>query len=228
MLGWLQLFGLGGKDAGASAALTTTITNEISVARNQNSIILLLDNDTFKVLTTTIAQAIIDGLTSAGTEDDGWNNRVRDQLSTVAVTRVTAGIVRIDLPAFDAYSLTANETITATIPTSALTIAGTAIVATPTITITNVAASGTEVTNTTASDSVTSNYLIDDRTGFKEYAADGLSRDGHTGMMVRKRSRDPRHPMESLRSRGESQRGSVSPEQTDSFLTTNEVQASDL
>jgi hypothetical protein len=228
MLGWLQLFALGGKDAGASATLTTTITNEISVARNQNNIILLLDNDTFKVLTPTIAQAIIDGLTSAGSEDDGWNNRVRDQLSTVAVTRVTAGIVRIDLPAFDAFSLSANEIVTATIPAAALT-AGTAIVATPTITITNVAASGTEITNTTADDSVTSNYLIDDRTGFREYVNDGLVNDGHMpGMMMRKKSMDPRHPQESLRSRGENQRGSVSPEQDDSFLTTNEVQAGDL
>ena len=221
----LAFFITGGYESGnTTATLTTTITNETSVARNQNSIILVLAGhthagDSFLPLTSAIAQDIIDGLTSAQNEDDGWNNRVRDQLQTPSVTRVSDGIMRIDLPAFGAYSITANETVTATLPASAFTL-GAAIAANPTITVTNVAVVGTAITNSDSTDSVTSNYVIDDRTGFKMYPGE-LVKDGHIpGFMTSKKAHDPKQPQENIRSVGDRQRGPESPELDNTFIET--------
>ena len=79
---------------------------------------------------------------------------------------------------------------------------------------------GTPITNSGATTSVTSNYLIDDRTGFKEWVVDGLERDGHIdGLYVSKRARDERHPAEDIRSLTDKQTGPQSPEQTDVFVS---------
>ena len=86
---------------------------------------------------------------------------------------------------------------------------------------------GLEITNTNATTSVPSNYEMDDRTGFRVLPG-VLIRDGQTGIYVTKRSYDPRHPQELVRSRTDRLEGSRSPEQTDVFLAVNEVKAEDL
>ena len=89
---------------------------------------------------------------------------------------------------------------------------------------------GEPVTNTTASASSDfSNYLIDDRTGFKvEVRGEGLVQDGHlSSVMTRSKSRDSYHPQERIGSRSDSQRGPQSPEGDDVFISTA-ISADDL
>lgn len=82
-------------------------------------------------------------------------------------------------------------------------------------------------TNSDATTDVPSNYLICDRTGFRVSVAEGLVEEW-TGARVRARSFESRHPQDFVRGSSEQQKGSDRPEQTDRFLGTNEVQASDL
>lgn len=85
-----------------------------------------------------ITDAFIAGLTSAQVEATGWNAVVRDTNLTFAnVTRTSDTLVTVVLPASPTYAITANETITATIPATALSISSIAVVATPTFVITN-------------------------------------------------------------------------------------------
>jgi hypothetical protein len=79
-----------------------------------------------------IRQAIINGLVSAQSETFGWNNEVKDKLEVISVERTSDTVVTITLSAQSSYNITSNETITVTIPASALTF-GESIVATPTM-----------------------------------------------------------------------------------------------
>jgi len=67
-------------------------------------------------------QNIIDGMNSAQSELTGWNNEVRDKEVVTAVVRTSDKIVTITLTAAAAYDISpgANETITVTVPESAL------------------------------------------------------------------------------------------------------------
>ncbi len=65
---------------------------------------------------------------------------------------------------------------------------------------------------------IPSNYLICQRSGFRVSVAEGLVKDGETGLWVRKEDYDPYHPQHLVRSRAESPRGSISPEQPDTFI----------
>jgi hypothetical protein len=85
-----------------------------------------------------VRQAILDGIDSAQSEATGWD-ALRSTIPLTAVVRTSATVVTITLPALPTYDITANETLTDTVPGSAL--LGTfAIVATPTMLVTTVAA----------------------------------------------------------------------------------------
>ena len=77
---------------------------------------------------------------------------------------------------------------------------------------------GTPITNSNATTSVPVNYVICDRTGFR-LIPDNLVKDGYGGM-VRKSSVDPVHPQDRVRGVTERQKGSVSPEGDDTFIST--------
>lgn len=81
-----------------------------------------------------IRQAIIDGLDSAQAEGTGWDAVVKAGIPVSAVVRTSDTVVTITLPAFPTYDITAQETITATIPAVAVS-SNTSIIATPTITV---------------------------------------------------------------------------------------------
>ena len=83
-----------------------------------------------------IRQDIIDGLDSAQVEATGWNAEVRDNLAVTTVVRTSDTVVTITLSAQAAYNITANETITVTVPGSAVT-SGNPITATPTFDVTS-------------------------------------------------------------------------------------------
>lgn len=157
-------------------------------------------------------QNVINGLSSAQTEDFGWNNEVRDKIETPALTKITDEIARLLLPASSAYQITSNETITWTIPATANS-SGSALTATPTISVSAAADSGAAIVNTDATTDVPSNYEIDDRTGFRVRPGK-LRKDGY-GFYTSEKYFDRRHPQEFVRSVPTTEDGPDSPEQDD-------------
>jgi hypothetical protein len=77
---------------------------------------------------------IIAGLTSAQSELLGWNNVVKALQGVAGVVRTSGTVVTITLDAQITYNITSTETITVTVPSTALT-GGGALVATPTFTV---------------------------------------------------------------------------------------------
>ncbi|GMU40253.1 MAG: transcriptional regulator FtrA [Chloroflexota bacterium] len=135
----------------ASAAVTGTIqggaNGEADIVAGGGTIIITLTNDTWVAAGATFdgqRQNIINGIDSAGAEGAGWDAVVKAGLAVGDVVRTSATVVTVTLPAFAGYNITANETITVTVPASAIASAG-ALVATPTFTIT-AAAGPTAVT----------------------------------------------------------------------------------
>lgn len=124
--------------AAATAALTTTLANEDQVREGGRTVVLTLTNDTWVASGATFnaqRQAILDGLTSAGSELLGWNNEVRDKQDVSAVARTSDTVVTITLAAAADYDITAAETVTATIPAAALTTSSDPVIATPTFSV---------------------------------------------------------------------------------------------
>lgn len=132
--------------AAASAALTGTITSatEANIVSGGKTIILTLTNDTWVAAGGTFdgqRQNIINGMTSAGSELLGWNNVVKALQGVSGVVRTSSTVVTITLDAQVTYNITANETITVTIPSTAV-VGALALVASPTFTITAAGATG--------------------------------------------------------------------------------------
>jgi hypothetical protein len=78
--------------------------------------------------------ALITGLDSAQAEAAGWDAKVKPNIPVANVVRTSSTVCTVTLQAQADYDITAQETITATIPATMLT-AALAIVATPTFTI---------------------------------------------------------------------------------------------
>jgi hypothetical protein len=117
---------------------------EAQVVAGGETIIVTLSNDTWVASGATFdaqRQAILDGLDSAQSEADGWNARVRDAESVTAVVRTSDTVVTITLSAAALYAITADETVTVTVPGSAVA-SGQAITGWPTFTVANQAAAG--------------------------------------------------------------------------------------
>jgi len=132
--------------ASVSAALTGTATatiDEDDIVTGGKTIILTLTGDTWVTAGATFdaqRQNIINGLDSAQAEATGWDAEVKAKEVVTAVVRTSNTVVTITLSAAAAYDITAQETITATIPASALTTSASPVVATPTFTVDPVAA----------------------------------------------------------------------------------------
>ncbi|MDH5544658.1 MAG: right-handed parallel beta-helix repeat-containing protein [Gammaproteobacteria bacterium] len=129
----------------ATVALSGTVTDdsETEIRAGGSTIILTLSDDTWVAAGATFDAEranIINGLTSAGAETNGWNNIVKAGLLVTNVVRTSDTVVTVTLPAFAAYDITATETITATVPASALTTSASAVVASPTFNVTPIAA----------------------------------------------------------------------------------------
>lgn len=145
-------------------ALTGTATasiTEADIVTGGKTIILTLTNDTWVAAGATFdaqRQNIINGIDSGQAEGTGWDAVVKASQGVSGVVRTSATVVTITLDAFASYNITATETITATIPATALT-EGVAIVATPTFNITHTSASSPTVT-TSAATSVTGNSAV--------------------------------------------------------------------
>ena len=128
-----------------TATLAEDITNESDITTGGNVITLTLTNDTWESTVgadNAITTALIAGLDSAQAEAAGWDAVVKAGLTYTAVTRTSDTLVTITLPAFRSYDITAQETITATIPASALNTSSEAVEASPSFTIDPVSAAG--------------------------------------------------------------------------------------
>lgn len=86
-------------------------------------------------------QAFINGFDSAQSESNGWDAEVKAKASVTEIVRTSDTVVTWTLGAQAAYNITAQETITGTIPGSIL-VGGSPIVATPTFTIDPAGAGG--------------------------------------------------------------------------------------
>jgi len=129
------------KPAG-TAAITGTITASVTeadiVAGGKTLIITLTDDDWIAAGAGSFdlqRDEIIAGCTSAQSEATGWNLVPKVLQSLGGVVRTSGSVVTITWDAFATYNITANETITVTVPGTA-TVTGVSIVATPTFTIT--------------------------------------------------------------------------------------------
>jgi hypothetical protein len=131
----------------ATIALTGTITTatETDIVNGGKTIILTVTGDTWVASGATFdaqRQNIIDGIDSAQAEATGWDAEVKAKMAVTEVVRTSDTVVTITLAAQAAYDITATETITATVPATALT-GATQIVASPTFQITAVSATTT-------------------------------------------------------------------------------------
>ncbi|KKN74338.1 hypothetical protein LCGC14_0391390 [marine sediment metagenome] len=127
----------------AYAVLTgTTVPADLEseIVTGTRTSIITLTNDTWVAAGGTFnaqRQAIIDGFDSAQAEAAGWNAEVRDKELVGAVVRTSATVVTVTWAAAGAYVITADETITCTVPAAALTTLAVDLIATPTFEITN-------------------------------------------------------------------------------------------
>lgn len=133
----------------ASSALTGTATasiTETDIVGGGKTIILTLTNDTWVTSGATFdgqRANIISGIDSAQAEATGWDAVVKALQGVGGVVRTSNTVVTITLDAQATYNITAQETITATIPATALT-GGVAVIATPTFTIDSVSVGSTQ------------------------------------------------------------------------------------
>lgn len=124
--------------AQALAVVTGTATagiTEVDVVAGGKTIIITLTGDTWIAAGAGSfdlqRDEILQGLDSAQGEALGWNLQVRDLEVVTAVARTSDTVVTITLTAHALYNITANETITVTVPGTAV-VGGQDITATPT------------------------------------------------------------------------------------------------
>lgn len=117
---------LGASPSEPAAALSGTLADggtESEIVAGAETIVITLTDDTWVAAGATFdaeRQAIIDGLDAAASPPAGWNTQVRDTLAVTAVVRTSDTVVTITLPAVADYAINATETITVTVPASAL------------------------------------------------------------------------------------------------------------
>jgi hypothetical protein len=138
-----------------SCALTGTVTTalETDIVTGGKVITLTLTDDTWVAaggVFDAIRDDIISGMDSAQSEAGGWDAQYKANAAAYVanVVRTSGTVVTVTMSALAGYVITADETITATIPAAAVT-SGLVIVATPTFTITNL--SGATVTTQSVS-----------------------------------------------------------------------------
>lgn len=128
---------LGGSGV-ASATITAAAFTEEQIVAGGQTIVIDLINATWATSGANFnaeRAGIIAGLDSAQSETFGWNAEVRDKEVVTAVVRTSNTKVTITLTLAADYLITANETITVTVPATATT-AG-ELTATPTVGVTN-------------------------------------------------------------------------------------------
>ncbi len=132
---------------GTSAALTGTAIAggvlESEIVAGGDTVIITLNNDTWvaagagPIGSVADTQALIDGFDSAQSEGAGWNVEVRDKEVTSSIVRTSDTIATWTITAAASYIITANETITLTIPAATMVTSGIDVEADATFDVTN-------------------------------------------------------------------------------------------
>ena len=129
------------RSPGATAVVTGTIepsATEAEIVAGGQTIIITLTGDEWIAAGAGSfdlqRDEILQGLDSAQSETFGWNLIVRDLEPVTSVVRTSNTVVTITLTAKATYNITAQETITMTVPGTAL-VGGSPITATPTFVI---------------------------------------------------------------------------------------------
>ena len=120
-----------------SGTATASIT-ESDIVAGGKTVIITLSGDTWVASGATFdaeRQNIINGMDSAQSELLGWDNVVKGLQGVGGVVRTSDTVVTITLDAQLTYDITATETITVTVPSSALSRGGNSVVGTPTFTV---------------------------------------------------------------------------------------------
>ena len=137
-----------GAAAAESAALTGTIIAggvvESEIVAGGETLIITLTNDTWiaagasAIGSEANTQALIDGLDAATSPTNGWNNEVRDKEPLSIVVRTSNTVATLTFTTAAAgYVITADETITLTIPAAVLVTRGTDLEADAPFVVTN-------------------------------------------------------------------------------------------
>lgn len=122
--------------------LVSSSPDEIDIVNGGLTITLTLSDDTWvaagtgPIGSTAVSDAIIDGIVAASSPTNGWNNRVLAVMDQTDLVRTSDTVATITMPAVALYDIASTETITATIPASALSVSASAVVASPTADIT--------------------------------------------------------------------------------------------
>lgn len=136
-------FGGVAQDTALSAIISGTMTSttvQQNIVDGGKTASLTISNATFKAAgtgpigSTADSQALLDAYVSAQSEVAGFNAEVGPLLTPAMLTRIDDENALLELPAVPNYVITANETLTWTIPTDVLDSGG-PLVATPTNTI---------------------------------------------------------------------------------------------
>jgi len=132
------------RGGGAAVVFTGTMldtVNEDDLTGGGKTIIGTITGDTLKAAgtgpigSTADTQALIDGFDAASSPTNGWNNEVRDKALTSEVVRTSDTVFTWTVAAQSGYDISAQETITGTIPTDVLVTGAGAITGTPTFTV---------------------------------------------------------------------------------------------
>ena len=126
-------------ESSIEAAISGTITpqvTQVELREGGRELIITLTGDTWVAAGIAFENersGIISGLTSAQSELTGWNNIIRDNLDDAAVVRTSDTVVTVTISDdydidLSSYLITADETITVTVPASALVTSSTALV----------------------------------------------------------------------------------------------------
>lgn len=154
---------------GSSCAVSGTITSatENTIVAGGAILTLTLTGDEWVATVgadNQITTDLIAGIDSGQEEAAGWDAVVKAALTHAAVVRTNDTTVTITLPAYTGFAITANETVTVTVPASSLQYSTDPVVASPTVTITNVAEtvtlSGTALLSLTPEEVVTGSKTI--------------------------------------------------------------------
>lgn len=141
----IVILGYGAGTAPTIATISGTIVpsaTEADIVAGGKTIVITLTHDTWVAAGAAfdaVRQAIIDGLDSSGAGAFGWNNVVRAGEVVTAVVRSSDTVVTITLSAFPTYDISASETITVTVPSSALVTSASDVTGTPTFEVTAIA-----------------------------------------------------------------------------------------
>ena len=123
-----------------AAALTGTVTSAVTesdIVAGGKTLVITLTSDTWVATVgadNAVTTALISGIDSAQAEANGWNLVVKAGLTFNEVVRNSDKVVTITFPVFGSYNITADETITVTVPATAVASAG-PIVAAPTFSV---------------------------------------------------------------------------------------------